>query len=203
MFTNGRPSLRVDDPGLHAACCGPNTWTATEGSATVFINNKAAHRLGDGQKHCGGNGKLVEGSHNVIVGGGSSGGGGGSGGGAGGSAGSGGGTSSGSGASSGINSNATGTSGSGAGSNPPPGSTPTGPREDRPDTPIEPDQIEVRVVDAKGDPVGGIAYELAMPDGSTKSGFAGADGVIKLTELTQRGECKLTFASIDDKARKS
>jgi uncharacterized Zn-binding protein involved in type VI secretion len=65
---NRRPALRVDDPGVHAACCGPNTWTATTGSLTVFINGKAAHRLGDKNRHCGGIGQLVEGSLNVIVG---------------------------------------------------------------------------------------------------------------------------------------
>lgn len=66
---NGRPALRVTDTGMHAACCGPNTWTATAGSSTVFINNLAAHRLGDADQHCGGMGKLIEGSNNVEVGG--------------------------------------------------------------------------------------------------------------------------------------
>jgi uncharacterized Zn-binding protein involved in type VI secretion len=65
---NRRPALRVDDPGVHAACCGQNTWVAQAGSATVFINCKAAHRIGDATRHCGGPGQLVEGSPNVIVG---------------------------------------------------------------------------------------------------------------------------------------
>jgi uncharacterized Zn-binding protein involved in type VI secretion len=65
---NRRPALRVDDPGIHAACCGANTWTATVGCPTVFINGKAAHRMGDQNRHCGGLGQLVEGSPNVIVG---------------------------------------------------------------------------------------------------------------------------------------
>lgn len=65
---NGRPALRVDDPGIHAACCGSNTWTATKGSTTVFVNGKAAHRMGDQNRHCGGMGQLVEGSPNVVVG---------------------------------------------------------------------------------------------------------------------------------------
>lgn len=69
VFTNNMPSVRVDDMGMHAACCGPNMWTAKKGSATVFINNKAAHRLGDQDQHCGGSGQMVEGSPNVIVGG--------------------------------------------------------------------------------------------------------------------------------------
>jgi uncharacterized Zn-binding protein involved in type VI secretion len=65
---NRRPALRIDDPGIHAACCGANTWTATAGSATVFINGKGAHRMGDQNRHCGGTGQLAEGSPNVIVG---------------------------------------------------------------------------------------------------------------------------------------
>lgn len=66
---NKLPALRVDDKGLHMACCGTNTWTAQAGSSTVFINNKAAHRKGDADKHCGNVGKLITGSPNVIVGG--------------------------------------------------------------------------------------------------------------------------------------
>jgi uncharacterized Zn-binding protein involved in type VI secretion len=69
VFTNNKPSLRIGDPGIHSACCGPNTWTAQAGSGTVFINNKGAHRLGDAVQHCGGMGRLIEGSTNVVVGG--------------------------------------------------------------------------------------------------------------------------------------
>ncbi len=69
VLTNTRPSLRVGDNGLHAACCGPNTWVAQAGSATVFFNNMKAHRIGDADQHCGGMGKLIEGSNNVVVGG--------------------------------------------------------------------------------------------------------------------------------------
>ncbi len=69
VLVNGRPALRIQDPGIHAACCGPNTWNAQQGSGTVFINNKASHRLGDAVKHCGGMGTLIEGSNNVMVGG--------------------------------------------------------------------------------------------------------------------------------------
>ncbi len=66
---NGMPALRVGDVGIHAACCGPNTWTALTGSGTVLINNKGVHRLNDQDQHCGGLGYMVEGSPNVIVGG--------------------------------------------------------------------------------------------------------------------------------------
>jgi uncharacterized Zn-binding protein involved in type VI secretion len=69
VIVNGQPALRVDDTGVHAACCGPNMWTAKAGSGTVLINNKAAHRLGDQDQHCGGMGQMVAGSPNVVTGG--------------------------------------------------------------------------------------------------------------------------------------
>lgn len=69
VMVNGKPALRVGDTGVHAACCGPNTWTAIKGSATVLINNMPAHRMGDNDMHCGGPGTLIEGSPDVIVGG--------------------------------------------------------------------------------------------------------------------------------------
>jgi uncharacterized Zn-binding protein involved in type VI secretion len=68
-MVNGRPALRVGDKGIHAACCGPNMWTAAKGSGTVVINNLPAHRMGDDDTHCGGSGTLIEGSPDVIAGG--------------------------------------------------------------------------------------------------------------------------------------
>ncbi|MBA3540928.1 MAG: PAAR domain-containing protein [Deltaproteobacteria bacterium] len=68
VMVNNMPAIRVDDTGIHMACCGPNTWTATKGSSTVFINNKAAHRLGDTDKHCGGSGQMIMGSPTVQSG---------------------------------------------------------------------------------------------------------------------------------------
>ncbi len=69
VIVNSRPALRLGDAGIHAPCCGANTWSAQSGSSTVFINGKPAHRKGDATKHCGGVGKLTEGSPDVIVGG--------------------------------------------------------------------------------------------------------------------------------------
>lgn len=68
VFVNGKPVLRVGDPGVHSACCGPNTWQAKDGSPGVFVNGKRLHRLGDTTEHCGGDGALVEGSPNVFIG---------------------------------------------------------------------------------------------------------------------------------------
>lgn len=68
VIVNGRPAIRVYDPGIHAACCGPNTWNAKTGSRSVLINGRSAHRLGDLVRHCGGIGSTIEGSSNVVVG---------------------------------------------------------------------------------------------------------------------------------------
>lgn len=65
---NSKPALRVGDMGIHAPCCGPNTWIVMQGAPTVFINSKAAARMTDGTLHCGGYGNIVEGSGNVIIG---------------------------------------------------------------------------------------------------------------------------------------
>jgi hypothetical protein len=115
-MTNSRPAFRKDDTGIHAACCNTNTWKATQGSGTVFINSKEAVRLGDQTKHCGGSGTMIEGSDNVMIGGAAgSGGGGGSGGGS--SSGQGGaGTDGGVGNQTGTNSNQSGSGGGGGSS---------------------------------------------------------------------------------------
>ncbi|MBA2540280.1 MAG: hypothetical protein H0V17_11635 [Deltaproteobacteria bacterium] len=69
VMVNGLPAIRVSDPGIHAVCCGPNTWEAKAGSGTVFINNLKAHRMNDQDKHCGGMGYMTTASPNVITGG--------------------------------------------------------------------------------------------------------------------------------------
>lgn len=196
---NGLPALRVDDIGFHAVCCNTNLWTATKGAHTVFIDGKPAHRKDDEQRHCGGLGKLIEGSTNVIVEDGMGGGGaGGAGGGAAGQQGGGGGG----GGAPGGGGAAPGGGGS-PGDDPgayPGGSDgpPAGPHQDQPDTPIEPDEIEVRVVSSADEPVDGARYELTMPDGSVRTGFADAGGVIKLTGLDQRGDCTIVFPDVDE-----
>jgi len=68
VLTNGLPSVRVGDSGVHAACCGPNKWNAKTGSRSVLINGRSAHRLNDLVNHCGGIGKTIAGSNNVSVG---------------------------------------------------------------------------------------------------------------------------------------
>jgi uncharacterized Zn-binding protein involved in type VI secretion len=70
VLINFKPALRIDDPGVAAACCGPNTWKASAGSGTVLINDRGAHRVGDETKHCqgAGTGKLITGSADVLIG---------------------------------------------------------------------------------------------------------------------------------------
>lgn len=69
IMVNGLQAMRVGDPGVHAACCGPNTWNAAMGSSTVYFNDLAAVRLNDMTQHCGGVGYMIVGSPNVITGG--------------------------------------------------------------------------------------------------------------------------------------
>lgn len=69
ILVNGKEPLRVGDPGVHSACCGPNSWKVGAGSSTVFFNNIPAARINDKTIHCGGVGQLIQGSNDVITGG--------------------------------------------------------------------------------------------------------------------------------------
>lgn len=195
---NGRPALRVEDKGVHAACCGPNMWTAQKGAPSVFINGKAAFRLNDMSKHCGGVGQLVQGSSDVIVGdsgGGGGGGGAGAGGGSSGSSGTGGtsgssGTSSDS-ASSGSSTSAasrTNTKTAAAQSKTEPASDPDATRTD---------QIEIQLVSSNGNGRGNVRYELTLPDGTKQTGTSDAAGWIRVSGLTQTGDCTLSLPEFD------
>jgi uncharacterized Zn-binding protein involved in type VI secretion len=67
VFINSLNAIRKGDPGIHAACCGPNTFNTNEGSPNVFVNGKPLVRLNDETKHCGGTGHTITGSPNVFV----------------------------------------------------------------------------------------------------------------------------------------
>jgi len=71
VLLDGRPVMRVGDVGIHAACCGPNMWRVVEGDPSVLINGRPAARIGDKTQHCGGSGKLIEGSPTLVIPGGS------------------------------------------------------------------------------------------------------------------------------------
>lgn len=57
---NGRSAARVGDTGVHATCCGSNTFKIAAGDPNVLIDGKPAARLGDKTTHCGGVGRVVE-----------------------------------------------------------------------------------------------------------------------------------------------
>jgi len=65
---NDQPAGRQGDMGIHALCCGPNTYTIAAGAPTVSINGRPAARLDDRTSHCGGSGRIVAGSPNAIIG---------------------------------------------------------------------------------------------------------------------------------------
>lgn len=68
VLINNRPALRLGDNGVHLVCCGPNTWKAIKGSLTVMVNGKPLVRKGDTTLHCGGIGRMIDGSNNVLAG---------------------------------------------------------------------------------------------------------------------------------------
>lgn len=223
VIVNGRSALRLGDPGVHAACCAMNTWKADAGSLTVFINGKPSHRMSDRTRHCGGIGQLIEGSPNVIVGGGTSSGGGAGGASAAGGAGAGaasGAGGAGAGAAGGAGTGATGgaAGGSAGGIAGPgdsvtsgsqgsdssnvsgqtaPGDAPSAPTTDAPSTSISPEQIEVQIVDALGRPQPSVSFDLAMPDGTTKSGSTAADGYLRFSGIETPGIAKLVLPAYD------
>ena len=216
MWINSKFALRVDDMGMHAVCCGMNMWTAKMGAPTVNINGKKAYRKDDMGQSCGGMTKLIEGSADVIIGDGAGGGsapstgssaaaiprGQAGSGNAANSSGDGGGASSGDGGSdSGGNSeNATGTD--------PAGSAQTDrertqraaadapPQEPLPEE--EPEhQIEIQLVNKKGEIQKNVRYHLELPDGTVKKGRSGNDGFIRVSGLKQAGDAKLSLPDLD------
>lgn len=69
IFANGYGVLRGEgtDVGIHAQCCGPNTWSTMRGSPNVFVNGKPLVRDGDANVCCGGGSpRMISGSDNVI-----------------------------------------------------------------------------------------------------------------------------------------
>jgi uncharacterized Zn-binding protein involved in type VI secretion len=67
VLINSKPAARLDDLGIHAVCCGPNTFTVKAGSPTVYVNGKPLARMNDQTKHCGGSGPIIEGSPDVLI----------------------------------------------------------------------------------------------------------------------------------------
>jgi len=67
VLVNDRGAARLDDIGIHAACCGTNTFKIAKGSDKVYVNGKPFARMNDKTQHCGGSGPIIEGSENVFI----------------------------------------------------------------------------------------------------------------------------------------
>jgi len=52
VLVGGIPVARVGDMGVHAACCGANTYVIKTGDPNVLIDGKPAARLNDQTLHC-------------------------------------------------------------------------------------------------------------------------------------------------------
>ena len=68
VWVHGKQALRMGDTGVHAACCGPNTWKVIEASAQVYVNSMPLVRIGDRTQHCGAIGKMTTGAAIVVDG---------------------------------------------------------------------------------------------------------------------------------------
>jgi len=53
--------------GIHAVCCGPNTFTIQRGSPTVYVNGQALRAMNDQTKHCGASGPIIEAPPTVNI----------------------------------------------------------------------------------------------------------------------------------------
>ena len=62
-------------------------------------------------------------------------------------------------------------------------------------------QLEVQLVDVRGEPARSVRYDLTMPDGTVRSGTTGADGYIRISGLKQGGDAKLVLPDIDETER--
>ena len=56
--------------------------------------------------------------------------------------------------------------------------------------------IEVALVDLAGEPVGGAAYKITLPDGSVMTGKSPANGVVRFERIVA-GQCQITFPDFD------
>jgi hypothetical protein len=65
-----------------------------------------------------------------------------------------------------------------------------------PAAPEDEKQIEVQIVNARGEPQRNVRFELTLPDGTVKSGTSGADGFIRVSGLKQTGDARLTLPDV-------
>jgi hypothetical protein len=183
----------------------------------VFINGQSAFRLLDPSKHCGGQGQLIEGSPNVIVGNMSNAPGGAPPGGAPRSTSAAGGAPGGAGASPGAAASATEAGGGGAGSPSGTGGTRDGapgpaaaasaaagatgeaaaapasaPDATAPDATF----VEIELVGEDGSPIASERFELTTPDGERHTGYTDDRGLARVA-AAQPGACTVSFPDLD------
>lgn len=61
------------------------------------------------------------------------------------------------------------------------------------------DWIEIVLVDDENNPVGGVPYEIKLPDGSTRIGTTSGAGIVRFTDIDP-GQCEFSFTSLDESA---
>lgn len=59
--------------------------------------------------------------------------------------------------------------------------------------------VEIALVGEDDEPLGGVRYELELPDGTVRKGTLGDDGVVRAGGL-DAGECKIRFPELDQEA---
>lgn len=60
--------------------------------------------------------------------------------------------------------------------------------------------IVIELVGEDDGPIPGVKYELALPDGSIRTGSLDSDGRAELGSLTDPGDCKVCFPTLDQDA---
>jgi hypothetical protein len=56
--------------------------------------------------------------------------------------------------------------------------------------------VEIRLLDTAGKPVGGVAFELKLPDGEVKSGKLDDSGIARFDQILP-GQCEVRFPGLD------
>ena len=65
------------------------------------------------------------------------------------------------------------------------------------DTKANPGDVAVTLKDSDGNPVGGVKWQVSLPDNTTKSGTTGDDGKISVTGTQMSGQYKIVLPDVD------
>ena len=96
----------------------------------------------------------------------------------------------------GSNANGAGAGANGAGANGA-NTNGAGAAEAKPVAPPRPNDVVAKVADKDGNPVPDLPYELTLPDGTVKKGKTGPGGEIEERGLSQGGDFKVVFPTLD------